>query len=266
VISKKTIHELVEHLSGFVIREIDAECAAVDMTRDDSYNPNVPGARRTRAWQYMHALDFKQARDVKRFLALAENLLTATPTSQFAKTFPTWLRRDGFAYENGHIVSTSNVTALSNVRSIATKFDAVHMLEQVKRMNEAVDSDPGLAIGSSKELIETCCKTILGERGHTLSGSENMNDLLKKTRAELKLVPEAVDPSRKGHDTIKRVLSNLGQVAQGINELRGLYGTGHGKDGRTRGIQPRHARLAVYSAAALVTFLFETHEALGPDG
>jgi hypothetical protein len=46
---------------------------------------------------------------------------------------------------------------------------------------------------------------------------------------------------------------------QGIAEIRGLYGTGHGKEGRARGVNPRHARLAVGAASALVTFAFQTH-------
>ncbi|WP_294987964.1 abortive infection family protein [uncultured Stenotrophomonas sp.] len=36
------------------------------------------------------------------------------------------------------------------------------------------------------------------------------------------------------------------------------YGTGHGKDGKHCGLQPRHARLAVASAVAFVDFVTET--------
>ena len=54
-------------------------------------------------------------------------------------------------------------------------------------------------------------------------------------------VPQAA----KGAEMVKRVLSNLATIVQGVAELRGLYGTGHGKDGKARGLQPRHARLAV---------------------
>jgi len=60
-------------------------------------------------------------------------------------------------------------------------------------------------------------------------------------------------------ETVKRVLNNLATVVQGLAEIRGLYGTGHGKEGRAKGVQSRHARLAVGAASALVTFLFQTH-------
>jgi hypothetical protein len=84
--------------------------------------------------------------------------------------------------------------------------------------------------------------------------------LTKATLKELKLVPEDVPQSARGVDVIKRLLSNLGTIGNGLAELRGLYGTGHGKHGKESGLLPRHARLAVGAAATLATFLFETHK------
>lgn len=52
---------------------------------------------------------------------------------------------------------------------------------------------------------------------------------------------------------------NVGTVVQGLAELRNAYGTGYGKHGRARGLQSRHARLAVGASGALATFLLETH-------
>jgi hypothetical protein len=261
IISKKTRYELAEYLSGFVLREIDHECEAVDMKPDLSHDPQCSGQRRTLARQYLHALDFTKDADARKFLALCENLLNGAPSdSVFLREFPKWLRKDGFVFENGRIATVAHVTALSNVRSIALEFNADHMQEQITRMTSAVDSDPALAIGSAKELIETCCKTILAERGKPAKGTEDVLELVKATRAELKLLPDDVPSAAKGADTVKRILSNLATVAQGLAELRSLYGTGHGRDGRARGVKPRHARLAVYAASALAVFLFETHK------
>ena len=71
---------------------------------------------------------------------------------------------------------------------------------------------------------------------------------------------QAAISAAKGTETIQRLLSNLGAVAQGLSELRNLYGTGHGKHGKAKGLFARHARLAVGAAATLATFLLETHE------
>jgi len=63
---------------------------------------------------------------------------------------------------------------------------------------------------------------------------------------------------------IKRLLSHLGTIGNGLAELRGLYGTGHGKHGRTPGLGARHAKLTVGAAATLTACLFETHEETKP--
>lgn len=264
LISKKTRLELGEYLSGFVLREIEQECEAVDMVPDRLHDPQCSGQRRSLARQYLHGLDYTKEADARKFLALCENLLNAAhPTSSFLETFPKWLRKDGYVFANGRVVPVSHGTSLSHMRALAVEFDAVHLQDQIRRMNDAVEADPALAIGSAKELIETTCKTILAERGKPVSDKDDMLVLVKAARAELRLVPDNVPEAAKGAETIKRLLSNLATVTQGLAELRGLYGTGHGREGRSRGLKPRHARLAVSAAAALAVFMFETHKELG---
>lgn len=151
--------------------------------------------------------------------------------------------------------------SLDTLKSTAAKFDAGHLRVQIERAEKAVDSDPTLAIGTAKELVETCCKTILAERGVALDANPTIPTLTKAVCRELKLLADDVPEQKKGAETIRRLLSNLATITQGLAELRSLYGTGHGKDGRVKGLTPRHARLAVGAAAALATFLFQTHEA-----
>lgn len=141
----------------------------------------------------------------------------------------------------------------------AKLLNANHLAEQIRRMEASVETDPSLAIGTAKELIETCCKTILAERGKPISGTPDVSTLTKETLKELKLVPEGVPDAARGADVIKRLLSNLGTIGNGLAELRGLYGTGHGKHGAVSGLSTRHAKLAVGAAATLTVFLFETH-------
>ncbi|HGM5585016.1 MULTISPECIES: abortive infection family protein [Pseudomonas] len=54
-------------------------------------------------------------------------------------------------------------------------------------------------------------------------------------------------------------LRNLPQITSNLTQLRGLYGTGHGKDGQYRGPQPRHAQLAVAATGTSIDFVSETH-------
>ncbi len=150
--------------------------------------------------------------------------------------------------------------SLDDLKQKAQALDGNHLTEQIRRLEDSVETDPSLAIGTAKELIETCCKTILSERGLEISGTPDIPTLTKATLKELNLVPEGIPNAARGADVIKRLLSNLSTVGHGLAELRGLYGTGHGQHGSTSGLTIRHAKLAVGAASTLAVFLFETHE------
>lgn len=148
------------------------------------------------------------------------------------------------------------------LNSLKEKFsgtDTSYVLQQITRMEAAVENDPGLAIGTAKELVETVCKTILKERNIKLTGNENLPKFVKATAKELKLTPSDIADDAKASDSIKRLLSNLATITNGVAELRNSYGTGHGKEAKSRGLTSRHAKLAVGSASTLAIFLVETH-------
>jgi len=149
---------------------------------------------------------------------------------------------------------------LTDLKQQAKFYDASHLSEQIHRIEGSIEKDPDLAIGTAKEMIETCCKTILEKRGKGISRTPNISSLTKATLKELNLVPENIPDAARGADIIKRLLSNLGTISHGLAELRGLYGTGHGKCGSSVGLSTRHAKLAVGAASTLAVFLFETHQ------
>jgi hypothetical protein len=154
---------------------------------------------------------------------------------------------------------------LDDTKAHAALFDSSHIAEQIKRLESAITQDPALAIGTAKELVESCFKTILRERGVAYD-KEDLPKLGKKVFGALRLLPNDIPDAAKGASTIKTMLSNLATVVQGIAEIRGLYGTGHGRDGKARSVTPRHARLAVGAATTLVNFAFETHLELPSPG
>lgn len=143
-------------------------------------------------------------------------------------------------------------------RSVADALDAAWMQKEIERLENAVDRDPALAIGTAKELVESCCKTVLAKRDVAYSSGADLPTLTKLVAKELALVPEGISDAAKGAETIRLILRNLAVLTQYLSELRGLYGSGHGRDGRHRGLQPRHARLAVGAAVSFIDFVTET--------
>ena len=83
---------------------------------------------------------------------------------------------------------------------------------------------------------------------------------MKTTAKTLELTPGDVPDKAKATDIIKRLLSNLGSITQGVVELQNQHGTGHGKKAGTKGLGSRHAKLAVGAASTLAVFFVETHD------
>lgn len=194
----------------------------------------------------------------------------ATETDRLCQMFNQHLRNDGFQLVErtrlsgkpvyvGRYVGVIATPGLGAARETLAGTDPGYVAQQITRMDAAVINDPGLAIGTAKELVETCCKTILTDRGVAFSKNADLPELVKLTSKELELTPDDIPEKTKAADTIKRLLSNLATITQGVAELRNHYGTGHGKLAGAKGLQPRHAKLAVGAASTLAVFLAETH-------
>lgn len=181
-----------------------------------------------------------------------------------------FLKHDGFQISErtrisgkpvyaGRYVGSLTAPGLATAKEILSGTDVGYVTQQITRMESAVNLDPELAIGTAKELVETCCKSILLERNVSYSKSDDLPKLVKAAVRELELTPRDIPDTAKASDTIKRLLSNMASITQGVAELRNQYGTGHGKLNANKGLQPRHAKLAVGAASTLAVFLTETH-------
>ncbi|WP_417910801.1 abortive infection family protein [Candidatus Electronema sp. PJ] len=170
-------------------------------------------------------------------------------------------RMSGKPVFTGRAVGVIGVPGIAAVKQVLNGIiDTSYVARQITRMESSVVNDPELAIGTAKELIETCCKTILQARSVEFPNNADLPQLAKLTSKELQLTPNDIPDAAKASDTIKRLLSNLATITQGIAELRNQYGTGHGRIGTAGGLTSRHAKLAVGAASTLAVFLVETHQ------
>ncbi|MBH1959912.1 MAG: abortive infection family protein [Flavobacteriia bacterium] len=139
-------------------------------------------------------------------------------------------------------------------------FNAEYVSQQINLMESSIEASPHVSIGLAKELIETCCKSIFSARQIEVDKNWDLSKLMKETTKLLKLTPDDIPNEAKAASSIKQILGSLSAVVQGIAEVRNEYGSGHGKDGKFKGLQARHAKLAVGAASTLAIYLLETHE------
>jgi len=147
----------------------------------------------------------------------------------------------------------------NRARSVADALNAAWMQKEIERLESSVEADPALAIGTAKELVETCCKSILSKLGIGYKKSAKLQDLTKSVLKELKLVPDNISDKAKGAETVRLILRNIAALTGYLAELRNLYGSGHGKDGQYIGLEPRHARIAVGAAVTFIDFITATY-------
>ena len=144
-------------------------------------------------------------------------------------------------------------------RDIKKILNADYVSQQINLMESSIENSPHISIGLAKELIETSCKSIFNERKEECDKNWDLPKLMKETTKLLKLTPDDIPNQARAASSIKQILGSLSSVVQGIGEVRNEYGSGHGKDGEFKGLQPRHAKLAVGAASTLAIYLLETH-------
>ena len=154
----------------------------------------------------------------------------------------------------------AGISVLTQKTNLEARFTSEYMHQQIDALFTSRETNPTEAIGKSKELIESCCKTILEDIGEKYDKNWKLGQLVKTTMQCLGIEANEINAGLPAGGTIKRVLSSLGNIAGGIAELRNLYGTGHGKSDNYQGLTTRHAKLAVSSATTLVEYLWDAHE------
>lgn len=194
-----------------------------------------------------------------------------TECERLSQLYNSYLKNDGFQLVEktrisgkpvfiGRFVGAAISPGIASAKETLSGTDVGYVSQQITRMEAAVNQDPELAIGTAKELVETCCKSILNECQVLYSKTDDLPKLVKSTVQQLELTPADIPDKAKASETIKRLLSNLASITQGVAELRNHYGTGHGKLNANKGLQARHAKLAVGAASTLAVFLAETHK------
>ena len=158
----------------------------------------------------------------------------------------------GLPYDNVHLSQTAG--------KLKDKFSSTYLSMQIDLMLKMQVDNPTEAIGKAKELIESCCKTILDENHVNYDKSWEMSKLTSETIKLLKIMPEDIPENAPAATEIKAILGNLRVISSNIATLRNHYGSGHGKGAKYKGLEERHAKLAVGSSIVLVSFIWDTHE------
>lgn len=145
-------------------------------------------------------------------------------------------------------------------KAVEESFSSEYMSQQIKLMLENQDKYPAEAIGKAKELVESCCRTILLKRDEKIDKDWIFQQLVGQVFKVLDVMPKEVDDNNPIASSLKQIYGSLKGIVAPIAEIRNAYGTGHGRPADFKGLDSRHAKLLVGMSVTLVRFLCMTHE------
>ena len=108
-------------------------------------------------------------------------------------------------------------------------------------------------------MIESCCRTILGERKVSWDKDWALHELTGKTMEALGIRAKDVQGTEDIDKSTKSLLSILAQISQRVAEIRNIAGSGHGRPKNYKPVEHRYAQLTVGASIAFVRFLWDTH-------
>jgi hypothetical protein len=167
------------------------------------------------------------------------------------------LQRYDLAYGFGGRIYGAAVTTPS--RSLGQKLRDLSISEieeEFDRAYRTVDVDPPAAVTAACAIVEALCKAYISENKLEQPSKQTIKSLWALVSKDLKLSPDSVED-----DDLRRILSGLTSITDGVGAFRTHAGSAHGHSGRAYRVAPRHARLAVHSAHTLCLFVLETWQA-----
>ena len=164
------------------------------------------------------------------------------------------LARFGLAYRrSGRILGAATALPTESLHQVLKDRDLAGVDLEFERALANVDEDPPTAITASCSILESLFKIYIEDNCIQAPKDQSLRPLWKTASKHLRLAPSSITD-----DDVRKVLSGLNSVVDGIGSLRTHTGSAHGRGRRAYRLHARHARLAVHASHTLVAFLIET--------
>ena len=127
---------------------------------------------------------------------------------------------------------------------------------EFERALDHVETDAPAALTSACAIVEALCKVYIDDEGFDPPATQTVKPLWSVVQKHLGLDPAAIEDN-----DLRQILTGLISVVDGLGSLRTHAGSAHGRGRRAYRPAPRHARLAISAAHAVVAFVLETWDA-----
>ena len=175
------------------------------------------------------------------------------PKVNFAEKMADLLSRYGLRYlTGGHISDGASITSISLKEAIGKRnIPAIEM--EFSRALENIHTNPREAVSAACNIMESTFKVYITDEKLPTPPKQDLQGLWKVVRESFGLDTKVIED-----EDLKRILSGLYSLTDGIGALRTHASSAHGAGRKIYKLKPRHARLAINAAHTLTMFILET--------
>lgn len=175
------------------------------------------------------------------------------PKLEFKGKLSQNLEQCNLQYITGGFVSDGRASQSKTLKELieGRNYSAVEV--EFERALNNVNANPREAVSAASNILESICKTYIDEEGLEMPHKQDLQNVWKVVRNDL-----GFDPGSKEDDDVKRILSGVLSIVDGIGALRTHASSAHGQGAQIYNLLPRHARLAIHSAHTIALFILET--------
>ncbi|GDY24364.1 hypothetical protein AHAT_02540 [Agarivorans sp. Toyoura001] len=175
------------------------------------------------------------------------------PKKEFKEKLESILSRCHLTYMSGGYVSDGSSAPSRSLAELIKGRDIPAIDTEFNRALSKVNSEPREAVSAACNILESIFKTYISDEHLDMPQKQDLQNVWKVVRANL-----GFDPSLVQDDDLKKVLSGILSVVDGIGAFRTHASSAHGEGRKLYKLKPRHARLAIHSAHTLALFVLET--------
>lgn len=175
------------------------------------------------------------------------------PKRLFKDRLNSILERCNLRYlSGGHISDGSSALSKSLHEMIKGRnFPAIEA--EFNRALANVNSEPREAVSAACNILESIFKVYIADENLEMPQKQDLQNVWKVVRGDLGFEPGCIQD-----DDLKKILSGILSVVDGIGAFRTHASSAHGQGRKLYNIKPRHARLAINSAHTIALFVLQS--------
>jgi hypothetical protein len=175
------------------------------------------------------------------------------PKKEFRDKLLSIIDKCNLQYISGGIVSDGRSAPSKSLSDLIKGRDIPSIEMEFTRALGNVNSEPREAVSAACNILESIFKIYISDEKLVAPKKQDIQGLWRVVREDL-----GFDPSQLEDNDLKKILSGIFSVVDGIGAFRTHASSAHGQGRKIYKLKPRHARLAIHSAHTLTLFLLET--------